>query len=105
MSEITKPTSNQAENGNKSKPLLAVVFVDKTGSQLNNGDIINLHQTVNGESLFIVLDVYNLDVRYAYNLAYKYQYDTVELLSPSKLNGDIYFEIVGNLYPHLENYR
>lgn len=86
------------------KPL-AVVFVDKTGDQLNNGDIINIHQTVNGENLFVVLDVYNLDIRYARNLAYKYQYDMVELLSPSKLNGYIYFEIVGNLYPHLEKYR
>lgn len=26
MSESTKPTSNEAENGNKSKPLLAVVL-------------------------------------------------------------------------------
>ena len=35
MSESTKPTSNEAENGNKSKPLLAVVSSDmrKFGEQ------------------------------------------------------------------------
>ena len=36
---------------------------DLIGKELKNGDIFDLHQTVNGQSVFIVLDVETLDVR------------------------------------------
>ena len=34
---------------------------DLTDKELKNGDIIDLHQTVNGQNIFIVLDVETLD--------------------------------------------
>lgn len=74
-------------------------FFDKNGIKLKNGDIININQTVNGVNLFAVLDVNinNLDIRYLHDFEYKYQYDMLDLISPNKLNGDIEFEIVGNV--------
>jgi hypothetical protein len=32
--------------------------------KLENGSIIDIHQTVNGENLFVMLDVKELDLRY-----------------------------------------
>ena len=78
---------------------IVILFFDKNGIKLKNGDIININQTVNGVNLFAVLDVNinNLDIRYLHDFEYKYQYDMLDLISPNKLNGDIEFEIVGNI--------
>lgn len=51
MSESTKPTLNEAENGNKLKPLLAVVFIRPfkssfTGKLLKNGIEIGIFKCV-----------------------------------------------------------
>ena len=105
MKTNTKPTENLAECGNKSKPLLAVVFLDKNGIEAQNGSVINIHQTVNGENIFVMLDIQKLDLRYGFNLAYEYQYDVIDLLAPNSLNGDIDWEIVGSLNTAIENYR
>ena len=105
MNKSTKPTEKLAECGNKSKPLLAVVLLDKNGLELENGSVINIHQTVNGENLFVMLDVKELDLRYGFEISYKYQYDVLSLLEPNKLNGDIEWEIVGSLHSFLGNYR
>lgn len=105
MNTSTKLTSNLAENGNKSKPLLAVVFLDKNGIEAQNGSVINIHQTVNGENIFVMLDIQKLDLRYGFNLAYEYQYDVIDLLAPNSLNGDIDWVIVGSLNTAIENYR
>lgn len=44
MSESTKPTLNEAENGNKSKPLLPAVYplVDNHRWYAENGTVYNL---------------------------------------------------------------
>lgn len=105
MKTDTKKSSNKAECGNKSKPLLAVVLLDKNGLELENGSVINIYQTVNGENLFVMLDVKELDLRYGFEISYKYQYDVLSLLEPNNLNGDIEWEIVGSLHSFLGNYR
>ncbi len=105
MNTSTKQTENLAECGNKSKPLLAVVLFDKYGLELENGSIININQTVNGENLFVMLDVKELDLRYDFEISYKYQYDVLSLLEPNKLNGDIELGIVGSLHSFIGNYR
>ncbi len=81
-------------------------MVDKNNKELKNGDIINIHQTVNGEDIFIVVDIKALDIRYGCDLYYKYQYSVSDLLSPNRFNGDVEWEIVGNLYNIIaEKYR
>ena len=77
--------------------------LDKNEKELVNGDIIDLHQTVNGQNLFIVLNVETLDVRYIHDLNYKYQYSTFDLLKPDPFHGDTEWEIVGNIYNILKN--
>jgi hypothetical protein len=88
-----------------SKPLLAVVAYDMHGAQVVKGSIIDINQTVNGENLFVVLDLEKQDVRYSWDLDYKYQYDVLDLLLPNKINGNVDFEIVGNIYTLFDNYR
>lgn len=91
-------------------------YLDKHNKELKNGDIINLHQTVNGEDIFIVfdgktftfdaetsvLDSDTLDIRYRRNLTYEYEYDKQELLTDNYDN--IEWEIVGNIYDDLNEY-
>ena len=100
-----KETLNNTESSNSTKPVLAVVLFDKYGLELENGSIININQTVNGENLFVMLDVKEFDLRYGFEISYKYQYDVLSLLEPNKLNGDIEWEIVGSLHSFLGNYR
>lgn len=81
-------------------------MIDKNGKELKNGDIIDIHQTVNGEDIFIVVNIETLDLRYGCDLSYKYQYSVSDLLTPNHFNGDIEWEIVGNLYSIIdEKYR
>jgi hypothetical protein len=80
-------------------------ILDINEKELTNGDIIDLHQTVNGENLFVVLDVEKLDVRYGFDLNYKYQYDSEELFKPSRFTGEVDFEIVGNVYMNIKKYK
>lgn len=74
-----------------------MVRFDKNDKILSNGDIIDIHQTVNGHNKFIVLDINNLDIRYADDISRKYEYDKHDLLSPCKFSGDVTFEIIGKL--------
>lgn len=76
---------------------------DKNNKEISRGDIIDLHQTVNGENMFVVLDVKNLDVRYRFDLTRKYEYDVNDLLSPCKYTSESDFEIIGNIYDILSN--
>ena len=65
---------------------------DKYNQEIKNGDIIDIHQTVNGCQYFVVIDLDKLDVRYYDNkhqgvgfdtwvaIDRKYEYDVEELL-------------------------
>lgn len=69
-------------------------YITDTGDiiEFNDGDIIDIHQTVNGHNLFFIKSLEPLDIRYHYDHSYRYQYDMEELLRISEI------EIVGNLY-------
>lgn len=82
-----------------------MVHQDLNDKVLKNGDIINIHQTVNGENIFIVLDIEDLDIRYGHEISSKYEYDKDELLSRDKFTSEIEWEIVGNLYDYISTKR
>lgn len=69
---------------------------DKNGIELKDGDVIDIHQTVNGHNLFIVLTVEPLVIVYAYDPFCKYEYNKEELLAPI-YDGSVEWEIVNNV--------
>ena len=73
-------------------------MIDKNDKELKNGDIIDIHQTVNGQNIFVVLNINPLDIRYGHDLNYKYQYDKEQLLEPCEFNGEVDWEIINNIY-------
>ena len=70
-------------------------YEDQDGKQLTNGDIIDIDQSVNGQSEFIVLNTNPLDIRYRFDINYKYEYDESELLIG--MCGEPGFTIIGNV--------
>ena len=70
---------------------------DINGQVLETGDIIDMHQTINGENKFVIANLRPLDIRYYCDLERKYEYDKEDLLSPSKLTGEVDFEIIGHI--------
>jgi hypothetical protein len=78
-------------------------FKDINDKELSNGDIIDICQTVNGQNLFIILNVETLDLRYLHDLNYKYQYDVKSLLEPNHFHGDTEWIIVGNIYSFIKS--
>ena len=72
--------------------------LDKNEKELSKGAIINLHQTVNGQNLFVVLSVNPLDIRYAHDLLREYEYDKEEMLAPSRFTGETEWEIINDIY-------
>lgn len=64
---------------------------------LKDGSIIDIHQTVNGENLFVIFKLSPLDIRYACNWA-EYEYNENELISPCPTTFETDFEIIGNIY-------
>ena len=48
---------------------------DKYESELRDGDIIDINQTVNGCSEFVVLTVEPIDIVYNYDRTRKYEYN------------------------------
>jgi hypothetical protein len=69
--------------------------------KLKNGDVIDLHQTVNGQNLFVVFTIEPLDIRYAHDVTRKYEYDKEEMLAPSRFTGEVEWEIFNNLYSQM----
>lgn len=69
-------------------------MTDINGVVLKNGDIIDIHQTVNGQNEFVVINTNPLDVRYNHDRLREYEYDMNDLLSISDGEG---FEIIGNI--------
>lgn len=70
---------------------------DLNGKVLIDGSIIDIHQTVNGQNKFIVISVIPLDIRYAYDIDRKYEYDKIDLLRPCRFSGEVDWEIIGNI--------
>lgn len=78
---------------------------DKNGREIYDGDIIDIHQTVNGCNLFaVVWDGIGFNARYWVNntAAHKYEYDIMELLDVNVNKYDKDIEVVGNVYENKE---
>jgi len=73
------------------------MITDKNGFALTNGDIIDIHQTVNGQNLFVIDSVNPLEISYEYDQSRKYEYDKNELIAPCRFTGEVDWEIVGNI--------
>lgn len=80
-----------------------IPFKDKNGKDIQKGDVIDLHQTVNGQNLFVIMCLMPLMISYGYDLLRQYEYDKIELLSPSKFTGESEFEIVDNIYSFIKS--
>ncbi len=70
--------------------------------ELTRGSIVDIHQTVNGENIFVVLNPIT-DIVYGSDLARQYEYDKKELFAPNQFNGEVEFEIIGNIYDCINN--
>ena len=71
---------------------------DRRDRELKNGDVVNINQTVNGYSYFVILKISPLDIRYGYDLLREYEYDKESLLAPCSINGEVDWEIEDNVY-------
>lgn len=79
-------------------------YFDRDGVEVINGSVINLHQTVNGQNIFIVLfSDHGLYVVYGHDLTRSYEYDKESLLAPCKISGITEFEVIGNVYHELDD--
>jgi hypothetical protein len=74
------------------------IYKDTNEKELTKGDIVNLHQTVNGQNLFVAMNLNPLTMVYAHDLLREYEYGHHEMLSPSKFTGETDWEIVNNIY-------
>lgn len=74
------------------------MFRDREFKLLTVGSIIDLHQTVNGENIFVILSLEKLDLRYRFDLNRKYEYDVRALLSRDPIMDITEWEIIGNIF-------
>lgn len=78
---------------------------DKNGKMIFEGDIIDIHQTVNGCNLFIIeWNNFGFTIRYAMKMTTPrlYEYNVNEIFEPCKYCGEIYCEVIGNIYENPE---
>jgi len=80
------------------------IFYDKNNNMLKDGDIIDIHQTINGQRKFYIKSLSPLDIRYLYDLNKKYEYDKIELISPG-MYGDIEMEIIDDIENYLKTQK
>lgn len=71
-------------------------MTDKNGKKLKVGNVIDINQTVNGQSRFYISSLYPLIIYYDYDRSRRYEYNEKELLSPCKYSGEVDFEIIDN---------
>lgn len=72
--------------------------IDANGKEIKAGDIVDMHQTINGQNLFLIINKEPLDIRYAYNINRKYEYSPNLLLLGSIFDGTVEWEIIGLKY-------
>lgn len=73
------------------------MYKDIDDVELKDGDIIDINQTVNGASIFVVnMNDKELEIRYAAN-GRKYEYDSADLLAPDKFTSETTWKIVGSI--------
>lgn len=74
---------------------------DKNGKEIYEGDIIDIHQTVNGESRFIISQG-DIGTVAKYSYGRDYEYSIEELLEVNTPDGDCENEIIGNIFENPE---
>ena len=70
-------------------------MTDKYDVEISDGDIIDIHQTVNGQNLFVVSINDDREYSVTYLDGRPYEYDTMELLE-ANIYGEKELEIVAN---------
>lgn len=65
---------------------------------LKSGDVFDIGQTVNGQSVFFMMDADTLDIRYAYDHTRRYEYNAEELIAPDRWTGEQTYTIIGNIH-------
>lgn len=73
-------------------------YLDRNNKEIFKGAIINMHQTINGQKLFVILNIEPLDIRYANDLSREYEYDKEDMLSPSSFTGETEWEIIEDIH-------
>lgn len=76
-------------------------LVDKNNTKIFVGDILDIHQTVNGVSTFVIFScIGGFDVRYYSNhmSPHEYEYSIYELLEIGIDVSEKEIEIIGNIY-------
>jgi len=76
-------------------------MTDTNDVKFRRGDIVDICQTVNGQNLFLILELKPLDISYGFDINRKYEYDKRELLDLDNTYKEI--EIVGNVYDYISN--
>lgn len=69
-------------------------FIDMNGLTIQDGDVVDIHQTVNGCCFFYIDSVEPLDIRYDFDHRRKYEYDKTKLLAKDHYTGESTFTIV-----------
>ena len=101
-SRMIIPSGKGVFAGEEVKPETVSQFTglkDNNGVEIYEGDIIDIHQTVNGVSTFVILScIGGYDVRYYYENKpqREYEYSIYELLDIGKTEKEL--EIIGNIH-------
>ena len=72
-------------------------YIDKNGKELKRGDIIDLHQTINGQNEFIIFSLNPLDIRYNMKGFPEYEYNQKDLISDYPYGIKTEWEIIGSI--------
>lgn len=72
---------------------------DSEGAEIFCGDIIDIGQTVNGQSKFIVFyDEEEMKVGLKYLDGWNYEYSVCEIFEPCRFSGETDIKVVGNIH-------
>ncbi len=81
------------------------VLKDKNDIKIYEGDIVDIHQTVNGQNKFIVFwnkDKSRYTVRYCSIDYREYEYSLTEFWGKCEFSGDVDYEVIGNIHENPE---